>query len=67
MCFFKVAQAHFEIMRRENSKWDVQKIVRITDVRVIAHNMLINTTKSLTVPVVEHINNVDELIVERKK
>lgn len=38
---FGVLQAHFQILRKESHYWDEKLIVRVSDVCVTMHNMLV--------------------------
>lgn len=40
-CLFGVLQLRFGIMRRENQRWDLNEIVRIGNVCVILHNIIV--------------------------
>ena len=67
-CAFGMLQIRFEILRRENRRWDVDEIVSITNTCVIIHNMIIRLRQfSGYSDIYEDYKNVHEMLLNESE
>lgn len=59
---FGVLQSRFEILRRENRRWDVNEVARISETCVILHNMLVKMVEDGDIQMEDGEDIITELL-----